>query len=227
MGTIDDPPLDDLNLEQLDTMRLALQGHSLFITGAAGTGKTHLLSRIHRALCYKHGYRPRVVLTASTGMAAMNVQGALVVLHLFPPAHPSSRTNAPFLGWVPQPVHVRRACRRKGEFQLDHPSSMGGGGGAHDRGKCVRSVFATRPSPALLFSLHGRREVVEPHRQGRPCGPSRRPPLWWISGIPLALDTLLPSPSRSGHRHGRLFSTASLQLRGAPANVRFRPRCLA
>ena len=42
-----------------------------------GTGKTHLLSHIQQALFYKHGYHPRVALTASTGMAALAIQGML------------------------------------------------------------------------------------------------------------------------------------------------------
>ena len=37
MGIIDKPLLDDLNPEQLNRVHLALEGHSLFITGAAGT----------------------------------------------------------------------------------------------------------------------------------------------------------------------------------------------
>ena len=36
MGEIEEPSLDDLNEEQLDVLRLALDGRSLYITGAAG-----------------------------------------------------------------------------------------------------------------------------------------------------------------------------------------------
>lgn len=49
-----------------------------------GTGKTHLLAHIYRALVYKHGYRPRVALTASTGMAALVIQGELFIPILHP-----------------------------------------------------------------------------------------------------------------------------------------------
>lgn len=40
-----------------------------------GTGKTYLFTLISQALLYKHDYRPAVVVTASTGMAAARVNG--------------------------------------------------------------------------------------------------------------------------------------------------------
>ncbi|KAF8549163.1 hypothetical protein OG21DRAFT_627625 [Imleria badia] len=53
VGAIPEPSLDDLNDEQLDAMQLALDGYGLYITGAAGTGKTHLFTRICEALICK------------------------------------------------------------------------------------------------------------------------------------------------------------------------------
>lgn len=57
-------------------------GKSIFFTGSAGTGKSVLMREIIRALRNKYRREPdRVAVTASTGLAACNIEG--VTLHSF------------------------------------------------------------------------------------------------------------------------------------------------
>jgi ATP-dependent DNA helicase PIF1 len=64
-----------MNSEQTKTFRLALEGRNLFITGAAGTGKSFLLRHIISRLKDMR----TVAVTASTGTAAFLIQG--ITLH--------------------------------------------------------------------------------------------------------------------------------------------------
>lgn len=70
------PPL---SAKQMEALLLAAQGHNLFITGGAGTGKSFLL----RELCDLLRFRElqTVYVTATTGVAALNVGGT--TLHSF------------------------------------------------------------------------------------------------------------------------------------------------
>lgn len=57
-------------------------GKSIFFTGSAGTGKSVLMREIIKALRNKYSREPdRVAVTASTGLAACNIEG--VTLHSF------------------------------------------------------------------------------------------------------------------------------------------------
>eukprot|EP01079_Euglenida_sp_SAG-EU17-18_P007588 gene7588-20_t len=64
--------LDELNTEQRLGLHLALSGHSMFLTGSAGTGKSFLLRTIIAEL-ERRG--KRVCATASTGLAAYHING--------------------------------------------------------------------------------------------------------------------------------------------------------
>jgi hypothetical protein len=73
-----------LNDEQCRVVESVLSGHSTFFTGPAGSGKSHVLSTLLRA--NEQGVsgngRPRkIVVTATTGVAACNVGG--VTIHSF------------------------------------------------------------------------------------------------------------------------------------------------
>lgn len=69
---------DTLSESQHEAMALVRRGHSVFITGSAGSGKSFLLARLVREL-RERGRRHTV--TASTGVAAWNIDGT--TLHAF------------------------------------------------------------------------------------------------------------------------------------------------
>ncbi|KAF7356304.1 ATP-dependent DNA helicase PIF1 [Mycena venus] len=71
-----------LSQEQNQILKLAQEGHSLFYTGSAGTGKSVLLREIIKSLKKKHSKAAdAVAITASTGIAACNIGG--VTIHSF------------------------------------------------------------------------------------------------------------------------------------------------
>ena len=69
-----------LSKEQESVIELAKQGHNIFYTGSAGTGKSVLLREMIKVLKKKYGY-DQVAITASTGLAACNIGG--VTVHSF------------------------------------------------------------------------------------------------------------------------------------------------
>ncbi|KAI0923745.1 hypothetical protein AcV5_010527 [Taiwanofungus camphoratus] len=72
----------DLSEEQKHILSLVLDGHSLFYTGSAGTGKSVLLREIITKLKQRYSTSPdAVAVTASTGIAACNIGG--VTIHSF------------------------------------------------------------------------------------------------------------------------------------------------
>lgn len=68
---------EDLNDEQIDASEAILEGQNTFITGSAGTGKSFLLRYLVQELREKHGPNA-VAVTASTGIAAINLGGQTV-----------------------------------------------------------------------------------------------------------------------------------------------------
>ena len=68
---------EDLNDEQIDASETILEGQNTFITGSAGTGKSFLLRYLVQELREKHGPNA-VAVTASTGIAAINLGGQTV-----------------------------------------------------------------------------------------------------------------------------------------------------
>ncbi|KAB5591226.1 DNA repair and recombination protein pif1 [Ceratobasidium theobromae] len=90
-----------LSQEQQDILDRVCAGESLFFTGAAGTGKSVLLSEIIEAL---EGPSSTVAVTASTGIAALNIGGQ--TLHSF--AGESRR-----LGNKPRHVLIKMAKRAR------------------------------------------------------------------------------------------------------------------
>lgn len=70
----------NLSQEQQGVLDLVMAGNSIFFTGAAGTGKSVLLRAIIKGLRKKHKLE-EVGVTASTGLAALNIGGE--TLHRF------------------------------------------------------------------------------------------------------------------------------------------------
>lgn len=76
------PPLEpiafkSLNDEQKAAATKILSGRNAFITGGAGTGKTHLLRYLIQELRKEHGEKS-VAVTAPTGIAAIHIDGQTV-----------------------------------------------------------------------------------------------------------------------------------------------------
>ncbi|GMM29301.1 DNA helicase [Martiniozyma asiatica (nom. inval.)] len=80
-----------LSEEQQHVADLVRQGHSLFYTGSAGTGKSFLLKHIVKQLCQKYGSPGTsiaqamgvgVAVTATTGLAAYNIGGMTINSYL-------------------------------------------------------------------------------------------------------------------------------------------------
>lgn len=69
---------DGLGQSQMEAFTRIIDGESLFITGSAGTGKSELLKRL---VSYWDSVNHRYGLTASTGIAALNIGGR--TLHSF------------------------------------------------------------------------------------------------------------------------------------------------
>jgi len=69
-----------LTLEQKEARDAVLDGQNVFITGAAGVGKSHLTNILIQELRKKHG-TDKVYVTASTGIAATHIGGT--TLHSF------------------------------------------------------------------------------------------------------------------------------------------------
>jgi ATP-dependent DNA helicase PIF1 len=70
----------DLTSEQRAVAADVLAGKNVFLTGAAGTGKSFLFAYLVQQLTAKHG-EDTVAVTAPTGIAAINVNG--VTIHSF------------------------------------------------------------------------------------------------------------------------------------------------
>ncbi|CAI4047679.1 DNA helicase PIF1 SKDI_13G0780 [Saccharomyces kudriavzevii IFO 1802] len=69
-----------LSKEQESIIKLAENGHNIFYTGSAGTGKSILLREMIKVLKGLYG-RENVAVTASTGLAACNIGG--ITIHSF------------------------------------------------------------------------------------------------------------------------------------------------
>ena len=74
------PPPVALSEDQQHAVDLVLAGRSIFFTGAAGTGKSMVLKSIITAL-RTSGMGHKVAITASTGIASVNIGG--ITLHSF------------------------------------------------------------------------------------------------------------------------------------------------
>ena len=62
-------------MTQKEALEILKMGHNAFITGAAGSGKTHLLNQY---IEYLRGSRAEIGITASTGIAATHMGGVTI-----------------------------------------------------------------------------------------------------------------------------------------------------
>lgn len=67
-------PFSGLNKKQLRAIEYIKSGKNIFLTGLAGTGKTFVLQRFIET----SGYLKYITITATTGIAAFNIQGSTV-----------------------------------------------------------------------------------------------------------------------------------------------------
>lgn len=62
-------------MKQDEAYDILTMGYNVFLTGAAGTGKTHLINRFIR---YAHIHGITIAITASTGIASTHVGGMTI-----------------------------------------------------------------------------------------------------------------------------------------------------
>lgn len=80
MNSRNEVPVDlkeasELSLEQSEILRLVMQGHNIFFTGAAGTGKSTVLKAI---ICHLRAQMKKVQTIAPTGIAALPLGGTTI-----------------------------------------------------------------------------------------------------------------------------------------------------
>lgn len=92
--------------EQLQVLLAISNGQSVFVTGSAGTGKTALMQEVIKQLRKIYG-KPRVAVTASTGIAACALNG--LTLHYFAGA---GIGEGDFESVSSKVISDRWACRR-------------------------------------------------------------------------------------------------------------------
>ena len=96
-SSVEEAEADDLSPSQRRALELVLAGRNVFVTGAAGTGKSHLIERI-KAEFDERG--THLAVTAMTGSAAWNIEG--LTLHAFAG-----------MGLAQQDAHILVAALRK------------------------------------------------------------------------------------------------------------------
>ena len=108
-----DPSWTKLSEKQEEAVDKAAQGDNVFLTGAAGTGKSMTLRHIVQLLVELHG-ESKVLVTASTGVAARNSGGVTLHSALRVGALSESTTQEQMMACVWQKMH---RCNH-GNFQL-------------------------------------------------------------------------------------------------------------
>lgn len=71
----EDGLFEGLHPQQAKALELVVEGHSFFLTGPGGTGKSEVIHRIGK---YLQSKSKKYKIAATTGMAAVNVQGRTV-----------------------------------------------------------------------------------------------------------------------------------------------------
>ena len=73
----DNPEPISLSLNQYEVIKLVLEGKSVFFSGSAGTGKSHVI-KVLKEVFERLGMTDKVAYTAPTGIAACNISGVTV-----------------------------------------------------------------------------------------------------------------------------------------------------
>jgi ATP-dependent DNA helicase PIF1 len=81
---------DQVYTTQKEVLGAIIKGESVFVTGPAGTGKSHIINRVRKEL-------PGVAVTASTGIAARNISGQ--TLHRWCGLRDSRAFDNPDIPW--------------------------------------------------------------------------------------------------------------------------------
>ena len=115
--------ISDLSCDQLEVLRLVMEGKSIFFTGAAGTGKSHLLRWITKAL--KTRYEPEdVAVTSSTGVSAVALGGR--TLHSWAGIGHGKGTVPALIKQVSMNEYVATRWRKARVLVIDEISMIGG-----------------------------------------------------------------------------------------------------
>mmetsp|Transcript_4697 Transcript_4697/g.9582 ORF Transcript_4697/g.9582 Transcript_4697/m.9582 type:complete len:569 (-) Transcript_4697:1803-3509(-) len=115
-----------LNEEQRLVVESVLSGHSTFFTGPAGSGKSHILKSIIKAnnlgIGGRNGQPRKIVVTATTGVAACNVGG--ITIHSFAGVGSSSASSADMVRRVMSNEYAKQRWREVDVLVIDEVSMM-------------------------------------------------------------------------------------------------------
>lgn len=118
LGSMQQDQRNDQNQQR--AMQLVSSGKSVFITGGAGTGKTHLLNCVVAALREEHGsdFDTKVAVCAMTGVASTHINGTTLhsALGIQPPTF--------FSDVIPQWPRQKKAIRELKVLILDECSML-------------------------------------------------------------------------------------------------------
>ena len=148
-GMLVSAPIREVKLSPEQTFILARvrKGDSIFFTGSAGTGKSVLLREIIRACRSNPGPTPLVAVTASTGIAAVNVGGC--TLHSWAGIGLGKEDKdslvAKIIGVNPKAYKAEQAKRRELNEKLARGERLTG----EEMEFLQSDPTATRKSPAL------------------------------------------------------------------------------
>ncbi|KAL7470917.1 hypothetical protein ACHAXS_013111 [Conticribra weissflogii] len=113
-----------LNKEQLLVVESVLSGHSTFFTGPAGSGKSHVLKSIIKAnnlgIGGRNGQPRKIVVTATTGVAACNVGG--ITIHSFAGIGSSSASSTDMARRVMSNEYAKQRWREVDVLVIDEVS---------------------------------------------------------------------------------------------------------
>ncbi len=109
----------NIHMTQIEALNILKMGHNVFLTGAAGAGKTYVLNQYTSWL--KENSIP-VAITASTGIAATHIGGS--TLHSFAGLEIYDELNSKLLDKILQKATVHRRIDRASVLIIDEVSML-------------------------------------------------------------------------------------------------------